>query len=484
MKNSNSIIKHFTIIGGGTFLNLLIGLLTTPIITRIVDPGEYGQWSVFTMYASIGLMIFCMGMDQSLVRFYYKDNSEKYKRDLIYICWRLPFAVALISGLMISILVYAGVLRFEFSAEIVVILCIHTIVLIFNRFGQLTLRVSYKSSLYSITTILQKIVYVSLVLAGVKLVGEQYLLIMVISTVVSYAVPAFVAIYSQRNLWKPDLPIDTGKIKTREIVIYGLPFILSLGITTIFQSIDKISLNYFCSYSEVGIYSSAMTLVHIFAIFQTTFNTMWTPMATEHYEKNPTEKTFYQKGNQYITILMFGLGLSLIFVKDIFSLLLGSKYREAAFILPFLVFNPIMYTISESTCMGIGFAKKTKMNIVVAVVACITNIIGNVFLVPMYGGRGAAISTGLSYIVFWLMRTVISNKYFYVNYKLGKFGAISFVTVLYAAYNTFHSFDWICAVGYVACIALLLILYRQPVLEMINLGIGYVKGIVARKSLN
>lgn len=481
MKGSNSLLKHFTIIGGGTFLNLLIGLLTTPIITRIVYPGEYGQWSLFTMYANIGLMIFCMGLDQSLVRFFYKDDSEKYRRDLIYTCWRLPFAVALISGLLISILVYTGVFKFEFSNQIVVILCIHMVILIFNRFGQLVLRVSYKSGIYSITTILQKIVYVVLVLVGVNLVGQQYLLIMVISTVVSYAIPAIVAIYSQRKLWKPQLPIDTEKINTREIVTYGLPFILSLGITTVFQSIDKMSLNYFCSYSEVGIYSSAMTLVHIFAILQTTFNTLWTPMATEHYEKDPSEKSFYQKGNQYITILMFALGLSLIFVKDIFSLLLGSKYREAAFILPFLIFNPIMYTISESTCMGIGFAKKTKMNIVVAVVSCVTNIIGNTLLVPLYGGRGAAISTGISYIVFWLMRTVISNQYYYVNYKLDRFAVITVATIMYAAYNTFHSFDWVCAVGYGACIALLLVLYRQTVIEMIGVGSTYVKSFFKKR---
>lgn len=481
MKESNSTIKHFAVIGGGTFLNLLIGLMTTPIITRIVDPVDYGQWSLFTMYANIGLMIFCMGLDQSLVRFFYKDDSEKYKRDLIYTCWRFPFIVALISGMLISTLACFSVLELEFSTLIVMILCIHMVVLIFNRFGQLVLRVSRKSGIYSIATVLQKIVYVSLVLTGVMFIGEQYLLIMVVSTVVSYAIPAFVTIFTQRNLWKPDLPIDTKKVDTKEIIVYGLPFILSLGITTVFQSIDKISINYFCSYSEVGIYSSAMTLVHIFAILQTTFITLWTPMATEHYEKNPAEKSFYQKGNQYITVLMFALGLSLILIKDIFALLLGSKYREAAFILPFLIFNPIMYTISESTCMGIGFAQKTKLNIVVAVISCITNIMGNMLLVPLYAGRGAAISTGISYIVFWLLRTVISNRYYYINFKLDKFAIITSAVVLYAAYNTFHAFDWICAAGYIVCIGLLLALYHQPISEIVGYGGTYIKSFLKKQ---
>ena len=31
----NGFLKQFTIIGGGTFFNLLLGLFSTPVITRI-----------------------------------------------------------------------------------------------------------------------------------------------------------------------------------------------------------------------------------------------------------------------------------------------------------------------------------------------------------------------------------------------------------------------------------------------------------------
>ncbi len=60
------------------------------------------------------------------------------------------------------------------------------------------------------------------------------------------------------------------------------------------------------------------------------------------------------------------------------------------------------YTISETTVCGIVSMKKSKIQIVVAAGACITNIIMNTFLVPRYGCQGAAISTGISYIVFLL----------------------------------------------------------------------------------
>ena len=70
MKEKNY-LKHFAVIGIGTVLNMLLGLLTTPLITRVVNPEEYGQYSIFTMYANIALMVLCMGLDQSMVRYFY-----------------------------------------------------------------------------------------------------------------------------------------------------------------------------------------------------------------------------------------------------------------------------------------------------------------------------------------------------------------------------------------------------------------------------
>lgn len=68
--------------------------------------------------------------------------------------------------------------------------------------------------------------------------------------------------------------------------------------------------------------------------------------------------------------------------------------------IPFLAFHPIMYTISEVTVGGLVFKKKSKIQVIVSVVPCVVNFIGNTILVPFYGGRGAAISTGISYILF------------------------------------------------------------------------------------
>ena len=116
----------------------------------------------------------------------------------------------------------------------------------------------------------------------------------------------------------------------------------------------------------------------------------------EHYEKEPEDQTFYQKGFRTMSFVMFFIGSSLILCKDLFVLLLGEDYRGSAAMIPFLCLSPIMLTISDTTVIGITFSKKSYLQIIVSAVACAINIAGNTLLVPIIGGVGAAISTGLS----------------------------------------------------------------------------------------
>lgn len=482
MNKKYSFLKHFTIIGGGTLINMLLGVFTTPIITRIVDPIEYGQLSIFTMYSGIALMVLCMGLDQAFIRYYYEKPDEAYKRALLFQCIKFPILISVILSFLVISISVTGMIQFEFDTYIVVLLCIYTIIQLLYRFSLLLVRLAYKSKLYSSLNIIHKLIYIIFALPLIMLFGQDDLLSLIIATMISGAVCMIVSMLVQSNLWSilKYRPSECC-ISNRELIKYGYPYIFSMGVTTLFQAMDKISLNMYCSYSDIGIYSSTMTLINVFAIVQTTFNSLWAPMSIEHYSKDKEDKNFYQKGNQVITVVMFFIGLLLILCKDLFAVLLGSKYREAAYILPFLIFNPIMYTISETTVCGLVFMKKSKMQIIVAVGACAANIMGNTILVPRLGCQGAAISTGISYIVFFTLRTILSNKFFYVDYKLKKFYVLTLVTCVYAFYNTFSRFNFGSIISYVICLTFLLVLYWNTIKWCIRYGIDLIVNFINDK---
>lgn len=466
---NKSIIRHFFDIAGGTVITLIVGILTTPIITRLVSPNDYGQLSLFSMYANIAMLVFGLGLDQSLIRFFYKEDTKEYKSKLFHKCIYLP--IVFLSALFCILIIFSGIISkvLDIPISIQVLFYIYIILLILNRFSILLLRLEYKTREYSFLNICQKIIYVITALILIISVKKSYFLMLVIATVTSNLIVTFGAIVLEKELWSRNNKNIDVEVNMKELIWYGIPFIFSYGVTTLFQSIDKISLNYYCTVEQVGVYSSAMTIINIFAIIQSTFTALWFPMAMEHYEKNPNEKLFYVRANEVISAIMLLLGFTLIFLKDIFALFLGSSYREAAYILPFLIFNPIMYTVSETTVTGIAFAKKSKYNIFVALGACISNLLGNMILVPMYGPRGAAISTGISYIIFFILRTFISNKFYKVEYKIKKFYFIVIIAIIYSLYCTFNSFNLQTVIGFILLCGITLFLYRNVISIILNI---------------
>ena len=468
--SKQNFLKHFVTIGSGTLINMLLGLLTTPVITRMVDPHEYGQVSIFQLYATLASMILCLGLDQSLVRFYYENDSTDYKKALLFRCVMLPVIITSALSAVVIVLSAFNIIEFEFSTAIMVLLCVCTMIQLIYRFSILMLRLAYKSKKYALLNVLHKAFYFAVAVALLLILKNYDLIALVIATVVSYAICLVISILSERSKW-----IFKGvkeiSIPEKELLKYAFPFIISMSITQIFHAINQITLKHYCTFAEVGIFASTMTLIHIFAIVQTSFNAVWAPMMVEHYTKNPEERSFYQKGHCAITVIMFFIGLSLILIKDVFAILLGAKFREAAYILPFLIFNPIMYTISETTCGGLVFMKKSNMQVLVALGACVTNIIGNIILVPILECKGAAISTGISYIVFFTLRTLLANKYYYTDFKLHKLYFITALTCVYAYLNTFYRFGTWTVAGYVICVAILIFVYKDTIVW----GHGYVR---------
>lgn len=461
-ETTRDVLSGFFHIGFGTAINMIIGFFTTPIITRIVDPEEYGRFSIFTMYISIAIMVLCFGLDQTLVRYYYKKKSIEYKRWLISNCSIFPilFSIAFVVGFSSVVSIFD--LPFEY-ADCVWLLSIGVVGHLLYRFATIVLRLENKNKLYSGVYVANKVIYIVMAFALVLFTDWNRFYCLAISTVAAFLSAALFALLMSRDKWKLSLTGTFEEIKRKELVIYGLPFIVSMGLTTLFQSIDKFSLNHFCDYATVGIYTSAMTIVNVFAIIQTTFNTMWAPMMVKHYEQAPEDRKFYAKANAFITVIMFAFGLTLVLCKDVFGMLLGAKYRAAAYIVPFLALEPIMLTISETTVVGIVVKNKSYMNIVVSLVACATNFTGNTVLVPLIGPRGAAISTGLSYIVFFVMRTIIGARYYTVNFGLKRFALISIAMIEFATICAFSKFSLWTVGAYIMCIFVLFLLYRDSV---------------------
>ena len=95
--------KHFFTLFLGTGLNIILGVITTPIVTRLVNPDVYGELSLFTLYGSILMVFTIIGQDQAYNRYYYSAEGMEYKRYLLGLTAKVPLIISAAASIAVCI---------------------------------------------------------------------------------------------------------------------------------------------------------------------------------------------------------------------------------------------------------------------------------------------------------------------------------------------------------------------------------------------
>lgn len=471
----NKLLKKFIQFAFGNGVVLILGFLSSPIITRLILPEEMGKYSMFNTICNLVFLVVTLGLDQAYVRYFYEEEEKDRKvllNNSIKICIAIDIALS-----VILFTFYKSISRFIVGEESITVVIFMAIFIFFNvisRFSLLVIRMKQKAKLYSLIQIIEKASYITLVLINYVIFKNSYLTL-IISLTLSNIILVIVSIIKEKEEWKFTNTKREIKTTKKELINYGTPLIFSMAIIWIFQSIDRVTLNIYSNYNEIGLYSAATSIISLLNAFKNTFTTFWVPVANEKYVNDPNNKEFFVDINKLVSYVMLILGILLIGFKDLVVLLLGSRYRDAVYIFPFLVFVPIMYTISETTVMGIGFKKKNSYHIWIALVSAIVNLIGNFIMVPAYGAKGAAISTGMAYIVFFAMRTYFSNKIYKIDFKLKRFYLSTTMLSIFALYSTMNSIDILSVSMTFISLILVSVLYRDIILVYVNKLIANMK---------
>jgi len=465
----NKLFKMFLSFSYGSWIGLFLGLFSTIITTRILAPEDFGKASMYTLALNICIIITIFGTDQSFVRFFYEEKKEN-RGGLLYNCLKLPMLSTIALSTLI-ILFHNKISLFLFgdtSLMLTLLLVLGVFAQLLYRYGRLVIRMQQRGNLYSVLEILQKLFNLLILVLLFMLTGASYKIV-IYSTLVTTVSLTFIAVISGKDFWNIRNFFKKNLTHSKsEIFKFGSPFVLTIFITWLFQAFDKIALRLWGDFEELGLYSAAFNIVALVVVLQNTFSAFWTPVSYEKFEKSPNEKEFFEKISQIVSFAMFSVAIISIAGKDVIVLLLGSDFKEAAIIMPFLVFMPVLYTLSETTVIGINFFKKTRWHILIAGVACVVNIFGNWLLVPDFGAIGASISTAIAYLIFFSLRTHISLKFYKVNYNLKK---IYFMIAIVSFYSLFsikvNSFYVNILLG-IAALLILTVVYRKDLIMTIR----------------
>ena len=413
--NMNSIIKRIMGFSIGPVVSAALAFFITPITTWIISPEELGKASMYTLALNLITMIIYLGLDQAFVREYY---AQKDKKNLLWNSFIIPLILSIITGLSCFIFYedISLILFSEIDKTAIYLLGFSIPATLFHRYNLYIFRMEEKAKSYSLMQIAKKIFELVFLLFFLFFIRKDFVGVISSQLIALLSITIITVIYNKK-WWFFKFKVNKQLLIT--LLKFGLPLVPASIFSWLLSSMDKVALRSWSTFYEIGLYTAAFKVANILNIIQIAFSNFWIPTSFKWYEnKVPNEK--FEKVNKTVSSVFTFLFSILVLSRNLIFLLFDQKYSDASILVPFLLFIPIMYVLSETTVRGIGFARKTWYTVVITLISGGINILGNFILVPRIGSLGAAISTSISYVVFFWLRTLFSRRLWF-KFELNHF---------------------------------------------------------------
>jgi len=376
-----------------------LGLISIPIMTRLLSPSDYGILSIFSTLAAILGIIFGLGIRGAVSRYYY----EKIDDFGSFITTNTLFVMGI--GILLSIVVFLNRIFISDLMNIPVSLVI------------LAIFIAWMSSPYGLVGAFLQASKQSLLLSRISIVSAVFTLILTVITTVSlsenlylgsvYSLLTFSCMFFIFSIYMIS-KIGTWSFNTKHLkysLVFGLPIIVHLLSGLILNSFDQIMINKMIGSHETGLYSFAYKVGMLFQMVIIGLNQAWIPIFYEklrdakYKEIEDTAKKF--------TYLVSGAALLITMLGPLLIIILAPEtYSEALSLVPVIIVGFLFQYFYFMYINYAFYAKKTSMIAIITLIAGLINIGLNYWLIPIFGYAAAAWTTLATYALFFFMQYI------------------------------------------------------------------------------
>lgn len=401
-----------------TWINFIIGMASSYILTRVFLPEEYAIISLFTTTTNLLMYMVCLGMDGAYIRFYYEPPNGEERRLMLAKMISLFIVILLVLSV-----VSCGLFGKEFSGSMFgipsrtlsVLLSINIFSTVIMRFLNITYRMSMNAKKYGV----QNILMTSIIRLG-ALLAIPIAATAEIAIAFQTACLFFLAIIYLLYQWKDVLPerktIHKGILKQ----LFSYRGYGELARFSFFSAPSYIVSNANLFFSEqiirtmvganaMGVFVAVGYFSKMLEMMRGGFSTFWSAYMYANYEKEQKQIIAVHDYLMYICFCMF---FCLIVFKDLIYLLIGEEYRGSKAFFSLLLLGNVLRLCSETTVYGIDIKKRSDLSLLNNIIMCVINIILSWLLTPKFGLIGAASANLMANLIYFILATVI-GQYFY-----------------------------------------------------------------------
>ena len=462
-KLKNSFLGNLAKFSIPTVVSALVSIFAIPIITRIYPTEEYGIISLFFSLGGIFAPIITLGLHSSAVRFFYEPAYDSKGKNNFNLAFAVAIGMTLVLGIVFNIFMVpiSSVVFSEANRIGINLLLLYIFSTAIYRLQSNYSRLSIHAKNFNI----QQICYIlgsKVLFAVAAIYSTNYMYAISLMTI--FLLIQIFTIGRSDYKFNPNYP---GKKARVELFKFALPCIPNDLTEMLNNAMAKLVLSFFGEYSASGIISMATNVANTFNIVSNAFTAYWDPFIYENYNK---EKQFIVRVHDYIMCISIMMVIAIFAFQDILYLILGKNYRSSQSIFMLILLMPVQILICATTGYGITIKKKTNINMLISILACIINASTSVFLYSFIGANAVAYSIAISALIQLGLRTIIGQKYYRSIESYGRTAIAILLIVYVCVINVFlYNKLKIRLIVSVLLFTITLIIYRKQLVSLINI---------------
>jgi O-antigen/teichoic acid export membrane protein len=392
--------------GLGPLATGLLGALTIPLVAWIFTPEDVGRLYILQTIVSFAVLFMYLGLDQAYVREFHESKKPASLLRSTFLPGLAIFAVILFVGVIfaepLSSLLF-GVPNPNYSW--LTIACVFFAFT--SRHLSLILRMKERALAYSVSQVLPKTLFF-LLLASIPFTQLPRGFIQLQSALLASSVVAFlVYLWSTRHDWMPAVHASVDPRTLGSLLKFAFPLVLASLVYWGLSVTSAFTLRALSSFEEVGIYSVSMSVAGVATVFQSIFSVVWAPVVYKWVAQGADLSRVDLIARQALAVVV-GVFLLCGMFSWVVEFFLPNGYAGVRYLVLCSIVQPLLYTMSEVTGIGITITRRTTFSLWATMLALIVNLFLNVWLVPAYGASGAVVSNAIAFLIFFVGRTEFS----------------------------------------------------------------------------
>lgn len=404
----------------GSFFMLIAGLISFPILTRLLTVGDYGVMALVSSILAALSAIGKSGIQHSIVRYYSEIRAGKQQWTLTQFYGTvvlgmggIAFAVAIV---YVTIVICLPEDWFE-QEKLKYVLLLAAPILILEVLGsafQNILVAQERTIAVNLWNVICRYLQLSLTVLILFFLSRDVLgffsAILITSVIFVVGAARLVLRNNRFALRDYDWPLQ------KEMLLFGIPLVGVELSNVLIMTTDNYVIQWMLGSNALGPYAAAYNFSnYIKVLLVSALIQPVRPLYMRIYADNGVEETKRFVASALHTYVLIGAPMAfgaLAIGPELLVLLSSGRYIAGGEVVPYTVAALVVTGVVPMLSAGLDIEKKSMVRLKIIVFAAMLNLVLNLILIPQFGIKGAAIATLITSVTWVFVVYKVAKRYF------------------------------------------------------------------------